>query len=72
MKLKEYLINNSMTQKDFIQEIQTKHNKKIPQGTLAKWILGIRIPRKDDMLKIYETTNRKVTPNDFFLDGADN
>ncbi len=68
MKLKEYLTNNSMTQKDFILQVKTEHNKTIPQGTLAKWILGIRIPRKEDMIKIYETTNRKVTPNDFFLD----
>ena len=38
----------------------------VPQGTLAKWILGARIPRKEEMLIIYEVTHGKVQPNDFY------
>lgn len=39
---------------------------KVPQGTLAKWILGVRIPRKEEMLIIYDVTEGKVQPNDFY------
>ena len=36
-------------------------------ATLTKWKYGHAIPRKkEDMLKIYEFTNGKVTPTDFY------
>ena len=53
MHLKTYLNNNNLTQNKFIQSVKEKTGHQIPQGTLAKWILGTRIPRKRDMLNIY-------------------
>mgnify|MGYP003108925712 CR=1 FL=1 len=36
-------------------------------ATVTKWKYGTAIPRKkEDMLKIYQFTNGKVTPNDFY------
>jgi hypothetical protein len=66
MKLKEYLETQEHTQMSFIDEIEMAKGIKVPQGTLAKWILGARIPRKKDMLLLYEVTEGKVQPNDFY------
>ena len=66
MILKEYLKYNKHTQVSFIDEIEMAKGIKVPQGTLAKWILGSRIPRKEEMLIIYEITEGKVQPNDFY------
>ena len=66
MKLSAYLKENKHTQKTFIEEVEMATNSKIPQSTLAKWILGIRIPRKDEMLLLYDVTGGKVQPNDFY------
>ena len=41
-------------------------SNKIPQSTFAKWITGVRIPRRDDMLTIYKITEGEVEPNDFY------
>ena len=51
----------------FIQEIETQRNVRIPQGTLAKWITGVRIPRKKEMILLVEVTDGKVQPNDFYM-----
>ena len=67
MQLKEYLKSNNYTQMSFIQEIETQRNVRIPQGTLAKWITGVRIPRKKEMILLVEVTNGKVQPNDFYI-----
>ena len=67
MQLKEYLKTNNYTQMSFIQEIETQRNVRIPQGTLAKWIRGIRIPRKKEMILLVEVTEGKVQPNDFYM-----
>jgi len=66
MKLKEYLKTNKHTQMSFIEEVEMATGIKIPQGTLAKWITGIRIPRKEEMLILYSVTEGKVVPNDFY------
>jgi|TARA_A100001015_G_C14414056_1_gene490355 outer membrane biogenesis lipoprotein LolB len=67
MHLKAYLNNKNIAQKEFIKKVEEKTGHKIPQGTLAKWILGTRIPRKKDMLNIYLCTQKEVEPNDFYL-----
>ena len=67
MQLKEYLKSKNYTQMSFIQEIETQRNVRIPQGTLAKWITGVRIPRKKEMILLVEVTNGKVQPNDFYM-----
>lgn len=67
MKLQEYLKINNHTQMSFIKEIYDKENVRIPQGTLAKWITGVRIPRKREMLLLIRITDGLVTPNDFYI-----
>jgi hypothetical protein len=66
MHLKKYLQENQLTQMSFIKRIESEKGIRIPQGTLAKWITGVRIPRKKEMLIIMEITNKKVQPNDFY------
>lgn len=67
MKLAKFLKENNYTQKSFIEEFENKKNIKLPQGTLAKWILEIRIPRKKQMVLLHEFTQGKVGPNDFYF-----
>ena len=66
MELKEYLQEKELTQSSFIEDVRKKKGIRIPQGTLAKWITGVRIPRKTELLLINEVTGGKVQPNDFF------
>lgn len=67
MKLAEYLNDNSYTQKQFIKDCEDTTGHLFSQGGLSKYILGIRIPRKKEMLVINEITKGKVQPNDFYL-----
>lgn len=66
MNLKDYLVDKNTTQNSFIEEIEKEHGTKIPQGTLAKWVTGVRIPRKKEMQIITKATKGKVTANDFY------
>jgi hypothetical protein len=66
MKLQAYLKNNKHTQMSFIDQIEMAKGIRIPQGTLAKWILESRMPRKKEMIILYEITNGQVEPNDFY------
>ena len=66
MKLRDYLKDEQLTQMRFIDICEMATGKSIPQGTLAKWILGVRIPRKPEMEMIYSVTSGKVEPNDFY------
>lgn len=66
MKLQEYLKKEKHTQQSFIDLIEMAKGIKIPQSTFAKWVLDIRIPRKKEMLILYEITEKKVEPNDFY------
>jgi transcriptional regulator with XRE-family HTH domain len=66
MKLQKYLKKHNFTQQSFIDLIEMAKDVKIPQSTLAKWILDIRIPRKEEMLILYEITEGEVQPNDFY------
>ena len=66
MQLKEYLNKTNQTQMSFIKEIEKQKDVKIPQSTLAKWITGVRIPRKKEMIVLKEVTKGKVQPNDFY------
>tara|TARA_R100001377_G_C3168813_1_gene102312 strand:+ start:309 stop:482 length:174 start_codon:yes stop_codon:yes gene_type:complete len=38
----------------------------IPESTIVKWKYNEAIPRREQVLQIYEFTNKKVTPNDFY------
>ena len=66
MKLREYLKQEGMTQYAFIDLIEMATGKTVPQGTLAKWILDVRVPRKNDMEMLFKVTDGKVQPNDFY------
>ena len=66
MKLRAYLKEKNHTQMSFIEEIEMATGQIIPQGTLAKWILEVRIPRKEEMHLLFNITEGKVQPNDFY------
>mgnify|MGYP003133024673 CR=1 FL=1 len=66
MTLKEYLDKKKTTQMNFIKEIESSYGTRIPQGTFAKWVTGVRIPRKKEMQILTEATRGKVTANDFY------
>ena len=67
MKLQAFLQQNKYTQNKFISEVYVATGHKFPQGTLAKYILGQRIPRRHEMLIIYQFTKGQVDPNSFYL-----
>jgi transcriptional regulator with XRE-family HTH domain len=66
MQLREYLERENLTQHQFIDLCEMATGIYVPQGTLAKWILGVRIPRKKQMEMIYKITEGQVVPNDFY------
>ena len=39
---------------------------KIPLPTMSKYYYGEKIPRQENMMKIYKQTEKKVTANDFY------
>jgi|TARA_R110001592_G_scaffold28662_2_gene104871 hypothetical protein len=67
MILRTYLNQENKTQTAFIHDVYLLTGYKFPQGTIAKYMLGQRIPRKKEMLLICRATNGKVQPNDFYL-----
>lgn len=66
MKLTDFLTNLSMSPERFVAE----HMPDVSKGAFRKWLSGERIPRKDQMEKIFEVTGGKVTPNDFYEIGG--
>ena len=66
MELKTYLQEMNLTQSGFIERVRESKGVEIPQGTLSKWITGVRIPRREEVILIYEVTNNLVQPNDFY------
>lgn len=61
MTLSEYLKEEKITQLDFAKENNFSFH------AVAKWCQGQRIPRKEDMMIICDSTNGKVQPNDFYF-----
>lgn len=37
-----------------------------PRSTCSMWVIGKRIPSKENMQKIYEWSGGEVEPNDFY------
>ena len=66
MKLREYLKRNKLTQQAFIDRIDMAKGVKVPQSTLAKWVTGVRVPRKKDMEILHSVSSGQVQPNDFY------
>lgn len=61
MTLAEYITDLKISPEKFAETLDG-----ISAGALRKWMSGERIPRKEQMEKIFEVTSGKVTPNDFF------
>jgi arginine repressor len=66
MLLKDYLKYKKINQAELLKIIYIESGKRVPQSTMSKWILGIRIPRYEDMQLIYRITNKKVDANSFY------
>lgn len=65
-----------MTLADYISDLKISPEKfaetceGFSASAVRKWTSGERIPRKDQMEKIFEITDGKVTPNDFYSIGS--
>ena len=68
MKLRQYLKENDLSQREFVKVVLQKADKLIPQTTLSKYILETRIPTKANMKAITIATDQEVQPNDFYSD----
>lgn len=66
MLLKDYLKYKKINQAELLKIIYIESGKRVPQSTMSKWILGIRIPRYEDMQLIYRITDKKVDANSFY------
>jgi hypothetical protein len=60
-----------MNLKDFLKEEQLSiarfcKQTGLNEATVTKWKFAGVIPRKPEMLKVYEFTEGKVSPNDFY------
>tara|TARA_Y100001938_G_scaffold126719_1_gene178912 strand:- start:341 stop:544 length:204 start_codon:yes stop_codon:yes gene_type:complete len=67
MKLDAFLKDQKLTQHNFIQMMFDETGTKLSQGGLSKYIKGQRIPRRNEMIAIYQITKGSVSPNDFYL-----
>ena len=67
MTLREYLKTNGIQQEKFIEQVHAATGRRISQGGLSKYVMGWRIPRKEEMLAIHKATDGAVQPNDFYL-----
>lgn len=66
MKIQEYLKVNKISQQAFCSTIEQTTGIPLRQGSLSKYCLNKRTPKREIMQAIYEVTNKQVTPNDFF------
>jgi len=65
MKLPVWLKENNATYQSFTDYANGK-GVMFSVHAVAKWCLGKRIPRKDEMESIYRLTEGGVEPNDFY------
>tara|TARA_Y100000004_G_C8895174_1_gene403802 strand:+ start:997 stop:1206 length:210 start_codon:yes stop_codon:yes gene_type:complete len=66
MKIQEYLKENKISQESFCKTIFDSTGIPLRQGSLSKYCLDKRTPKREIMQAIYKVTNKQVTPNDFF------
>ena len=64
MKLKDYRTKNKLSCSELARKIGV-HNIN-PATNVWTWENGQRIPRKEEMKKIYIGTEKQVQPNDFY------
>ena len=65
-----------MTFNEFLEEERWSVSRiakefNVPVATVAKWKHCGVIPRKELVVKIYEFTEGRVTPNDFYFDNQE-
>tara|TARA_Y100001938_G_C8100932_1_gene441659 strand:- start:6652 stop:6843 length:192 start_codon:yes stop_codon:yes gene_type:complete len=60
MLLSDYIKNSGLTISKFAEKCN------IPFPTMETYYYGSKIPRLENMLKIYSKTDKKVTANDFY------
>ena len=60
MILNQYIKQEGISVSKFAQKC------KIPLPTMSKYYYGEKIPRQENMLKIYKQTKKQVTANDFY------
>lgn len=65
MKLSAYMTDKKLTPEEMAEKIGN-----VSASGVIKWAREERVPRKDQMQRIYEATNGMVTPNDFVLQVA--
>ena len=65
MKLSVWLKENDATYESFTDYANMK-GVMFSKHAVAKWCIGQRIPRKDDMENIHRLTEGGVEPNDFY------
>lgn len=64
MKLNQFLKTKEMTYRTF-KEYCEQNNFHFSMGTLNKWISGQRIPKGENLKRIHQITEGKVTVFDF-------
>lgn len=62
MKLADFISDLKISPEKFVEQ----HLADVSAGAFRKWLSGERIPRKEQMEKIFEITGGRVTPNDFY------
>jgi|TARA_X000001388_G_C2217777_1_gene117966 predicted transcriptional regulator len=60
------MILNQYIKKEGISVSKFADKCKIPLPTMSKYYYGEKIPRQENMMKIYKQTEKKVTANDFY------
>lgn len=60
MKLQEYLDKENKKVADLARDLE------LPHPVVLRWAKGERVPRQDNMQKIFAYTNGEVSPNDFY------
>mgnify|MGYP003123794945 FL=1 len=60
MTFNEFLVQERWSVARFCKELN------LNEATVTKWKYEGVIPRKEDMIKVYEFTEGKVQPNDFY------
>ena len=64
MKLEDYIKKNKLSYSEAASQCKI-HNIN-PSTNMWRYSKGQRIPRKEEMKKIYFGTNKQVQPNDFY------
>lgn len=62
--LSEYLTAENLTYVEFAEEIEAK------APTVQRYATGQRFPEPEYMLRIWEKTNGRVSPNSFYIEYA--